>query len=85
MLKTMGCQVSVGERSTSANANKDSSIRDHSDVTTDGERKLLTELEVDCLRSTWSLISQNRMTNGHQVFREVFRLDPKIKTAFAFR
>ena len=81
----MGCQVSVGE---SDSVSKDNSFRNQNDVD-DDERgtggRMLSELHLDCLNSTWPLIACNKITHGHQVFREMFDLDPKLKSSFKFK
>ena len=81
----MGCHVSAVEVHDSKEASKDGSFRDVNEGTSGCERRLLNDLQLDCLRSTWPLIAQNRMANGYQIFRKIFYLDPKLKHSFSFR
>lgn len=43
-----------------------------------------TELQIDCIRSTWPLVSKNKIKFGCDIFAEIFTMEPKIMDMFSF-
>ena len=43
-----------------------------------------TELQIDCVKSTWPLISKDKQQSGITIFKDIFMIEPRIKEAFSF-
>lgn len=67
-LHEMGCTTSNDEKQ------EDEEVQEGGDG--------FTENQIDSIKSTWPILNKNRKKIGTEMFRNIFLLEPKIKTLF---
>ena len=46
---------------------------------------VFTDIQIDCIRSTWPLVAKNRIKHGTSIFMDIFMIEPQVKQLFPFR
>ena len=48
------------------------------------KQEYFSELQIDCIRSTWPLVGKNKVEHGCSIFKGIFALEPSLGKVFSF-